>query len=95
MINNNNITRYLLIVSLCHWLCTKVDLVLRVCDVNIFGQRAPYTIFQQVYDNNRCWDYVKKKPSVNIIHFSALIVYLKQVIAHCCAICVKFCLIFF
>lgn len=62
MINNNNSTRYLLIVSLCHWLCTKVDLVLRVCDVNIFGQRAPYTIFQQVYDNNRCWDYVKKKP---------------------------------
>lgn len=46
MINNkNNIpTRYLLIVSLCHWLCTKVELVLRVCDVNIFGQRAPYTI---------------------------------------------------
>lgn len=44
VINNSNIMRYLLIVSLCHWLCTKVDLVLRVCDVKIFGQRAPYTI---------------------------------------------------
>lgn len=36
--------RYLLTVSLYHWLCTKVELVLRVCDVIIFGQRAPYTI---------------------------------------------------
>lgn len=95
MIINNNVMRYLLIVSLCHWLCTKVELVLRVCDVNIFGQRAPYTISSKVYDiNNRCWDYVKK-PSVNIFHISALIVYLKQVIAHGWAISVRFRLIFF
>lgn len=97
MINNNTSWSYLLIVSLCHWLCTKVELVLRVCDVNIFGQRAPYTIFQQLYDdNNRCWDCVKKKkPSVNIIDFSALIVNLKQVIAHGWAVSVQSCLIFF
>lgn len=73
--------RYLLIVSLCHWLCTKVELVLRVCDVNIFGQRAPYTISSKVYDINKQVLGLCEKTSVNIIHISALIVYLKQVIA--------------